>query len=160
MSFPFTYTGKIKCNGGSCSDTGAFYSDFLRRAGEKFAKAKAETVVFDNKLSFRIKAFPYWFNEDAALLAYVPSGILFFDSKECSIKYILNFHLPMNIISALLLLSLIFVPMRYLFYGIEIAICVWVLTTLIVYISAIRNFRRFLNRILKEHVVDKNDCIA
>ena len=55
MSFPFTYTGKIKCNGGSCSDTGAFYSDFLRRAGEKFAKAKAETVVFDNKLSFRIK---------------------------------------------------------------------------------------------------------
>ena len=79
MAFPFNYKGKIRCETNLCPDTEWFQREFLRRAKERFEIAKADIVVQENEISFRTtaKAFPYWFNKDAASLANVTKGILF-----------------------------------------------------------------------------------
>jgi hypothetical protein len=156
MGFPFNYKGKIRCNSKLFPDVEWFQREFLRRAKERLEIAKADLVVHENEISFATtaKAFPYWFNKDAASLANVPKGILFFDPNERTINYVLNFNKPLAIFSVGIVgvfgAFFIFVVKGPLLLRSATVFFMWLFMMLVTFIGGIIGFKQFSNRIVRE----------
>lgn len=156
MAFPFNYKGKIKYDSNLLQGIEWFQSEFLRRVKQRFEKAEADILVHGNEISFSTtaNAFPYWFNKDAGSLANVPKGMLFFDSNERTINYVLNFSKAFAIISVGIFgpfgVFFIFVVTGPLPVRCVIVFLMWLFMMLVYFVGGIIGFRRFLNRILRE----------
>lgn len=156
MTFPFKYHGRKKCGDSPVSDVGQFQGEFLRRAKEKLEIAKTVIVVDEKEISFRTtaRAFPYWFNKEAASLVHIPKGTISFDSNKRTINYILNFNKSFAIYSVGILgvfgSFFTFVVEGPWLIRIAIVFFMWLSMMSVTYVGGIIGFKQFVNRILRE----------
>ncbi len=156
MSFPFTYKGFVKRPDNLPIDMEWFQEQFLWKAKEQFEAARAKVNLRKNSLSFRttLKAFPYWFNQEAGSLANIPKGTIYFEPAERKIGYVLNFKIPVVIytvgIFGIFGSFLMFVVNGPLLTRVTIVLFAWLTMVLGTYGGGIYGFKWFLRRLWKK----------